>query len=466
MTETKATKTIAIFSKLASARDHLRTSVIANGATAFCFETETACFDNFMPINPDVVLALTDSKPLVWRFVFAIQTLGANSSLLVLSDKLNGNSFRLPGLDTPVHCLSSRIHGERLNESIDEILKGKPKAPISNRQPLFIGEAEQIKSIRSMLPGLISAKEAVLITGESGTGKELLARMIARNTNGSHTVIKVNCAELGSKMSTSQELGALSFFDKDNKLMKDDPITSKSITILLDKINNLHEGIQAEILLLLDGGIRSSSEMDVNWPDSVRFIATSEEKLDPLVKCGKFRKDLFYRLNVIPIHMPPLRERVKDIPLLLDYFAIEACANNNKSFIIPTEPTKESLCVYGWPGNVDELKQLMHRLAITGNESSVFAKNGIERVQKNSHEYLLKTIDIGALADSMDIKNILPTMKNLSLKRICDKFASKTEKKLMQKALESTNWNRKKAAALLNISYKSMLNKMKMYEII
>lgn len=466
MTETRANRTIVIFSKVASERDHLRNIVVANGGTAFCFEGETTCFDNLHSINPDAVLALTDSESLVWRFIFAIHALAIDSAFLVFSDLLKNKSFGVPGLEAEVRSISDQFQDVGLFLTIDETIINRTDTDRSNRQPLFIGETDAVKTIRSKLPGLMTAKEPLLITGESGTGKELLARIIACGTNGAHGVIKVNCAELGTEISTREGLWSFSFIDEENNFFEDDTQASQPITILLDKINNLRDDIQAEILLLLDGEVKSATKLDRNWSDSVRFIATSEERLEPLVRRGRFRKDLYYRLNVIPIHIPPLRQRVNDIPLLLDYFAIETCAKTKKSFIISTEATKESLCIYGWPGNVDELKQMMQRMAITGNESFVFAKNGIERVRKYSQEYLLKTIDIAALPDSMDIKNLLPTMKNLSLKRICEKFASKTEKKLMQKALETTNWNRKKAAALLNISYKSMLNKMKMYEII
>lgn len=465
MSGTKAYKTVIIFSKIASARDRLRNSIMANGGTAFCFETETTCFDNLESINPDVVLTLTDSESHVWRFAFAIQALGANSALLVLSDVLKSKSFNLLGLDAQISCIPALLQGKALTKAIDEIITGKPDPAPSNGQPLYIGQTETVKTIRSMVPELTSAQEPLLITGEPGTGKELLARIIACSTGDASTIIKVNCAEFGSKKETLAELCARQFIDKKDKLFQNDKIIAQPITILLDKINTLHEDSQGEILLLLDGEFKSIFDVEVASSNGIRFIATSEEKLESMVLSGKFRKDLYYRLNVIPIHIPPLRERVKDIPLLLDYFIIETCAKTKKSFIIPTDSVKESLCIYGWPGNVDELKKLMQRLAVTGDESFVFAKNGIEPVPKYSHEYLLKTIDMAALPTSMDIKSMLSGMRNISLKLICDKFASKTEKKLMQKALESTNWNRKKAAALLNISYKSMLNKIKMYEI-
>jgi two-component system response regulator AtoC len=133
--------------------------------------------------------------------------------------------------------------------------------------------------------------------------------------------------------------------------------------------------------------------------------------------------------------------------------------------IIPSEQTREQLSVYDWPGNLSELKKTMHRIALTGDEASAFANERILNHKKRLQKRLPFSIEMEALPSSFEILNYLPVVDNLSLRRICNEFVSRTEKKLMRKALMTTSWNRKKAAGLLNISYKSLLNKIKIYEL-
>jgi two-component system response regulator AtoC len=240
---------------------------------------------------------------------------------------------------------------------------------------------------------------------------------------------------------------------------------SKKRTILLDKIHLMEQSIQAELLLLIE----SVTDLPTNGKTAdntlLRLIATSENDIEHMVKQGRFRKDLYYRLKVIPVSLPPLRHRREDISLFIDYFLIEACAKLKKSVIIPSDQTREQLNVYDWPGNLSELKKTMQRVALTGDESSAFANERILRHKKSFQKRLPYSIEMEALPSSFEILNYLPAVNNFSLRRISNEFVSRTEKKLMKKALMTTSWNRKKAAGLLNISYKSLLNKIKIYEL-
>jgi transcriptional regulator with AAA-type ATPase domain len=150
----------------------------------------------------------------------------------------------------------------------------------------------------------------------------------------------------------------------------------------------------------------------------------------------------------------------------MDYFLIKACAACQRSMLIPSPRAQDALFLYHWPGNVDELKSYMRRVAAAGNESCIFDNYRLPKLRKNSREYFLRAAGSEDLPKIQEIKKSLPDMHNLSLKKVCEEFVARTEKKLMQRALESTNWNRKKAAQLLNISYKSMLNKIKVYDIV
>lgn len=149
----------------------------------------------------------------------------------------------------------------------------------------------------------------------------------------------------------------------------------------------------------------------------------------------------------------------------MDHFIIRAAAGSKKSIIIPSRQARDSLYMYHWPGNVDELKTYMDRIVAEGNEECIFANRNLPQAKTDLRGYFLQSAGVENLPKPHEIKNSLSDLRDMSLKKVCEEFVTRTEKKLMKKALESTNWNRKKAAELLNISYKSMLNKMKAYDI-
>jgi DNA-binding NtrC family response regulator len=240
---------------------------------------------------------------------------------------------------------------------------------------------------------------------------------------------------------------------------------SKPATLFFSNIHLVSKEIQSEILLVIERADIRQTRQKTAMSRDARIIAACEPVIQERLKADGFRKDLYYRLNVIPIHVPPLRDRKDDISLLMDYFTIKFCADNQKSIMIPSQKVRDALYLYQWPGNVDELKTYMRRIAAAGNEACIFDNYHIPKPRKNTREYFFKSAGAENLPNIHEIKSSLTGMQDMSLRKVCEEFVMRTEKKIMQKALESTNWNRKKAAQLLNISYKSMLNKMKAYDI-
>ncbi len=448
--------TLVIYSESFEGRDYLRNRLNDYGFNAVCFEKEAICFDNFKSLAPKIVIAQTDSSQVVWRFIFSIYAMELDSPLLIVSDNIKAETFSTNGVEIPLYCTTMNSQGDRLIEIIPDILENQQNAGGNTYLPLFLGEAAAIKEIRSMLPSIADSLDPVLIIGEQGTGKELLVRLIAGISKNENLFIKIDCGELKPEMLINGCLERLIATESD----------SKPVTIFFDGIHLMSKEIQAEILLILEEADNWKTSQNITKPRDIRIIAASEVIIEDLVRNDEFRKDLFYRLNVIPIHMPPLRDRKEDITLLMDYFVIKAGAGNKKCIMIPSHKARDALCLYHWPGNVEELKTYMGRVSIDGNESCIFANNNIPKVRKNTREYFIKSASVEDLPKPNEIKSFLPDMQDLSLKGICEKFVARTEKKLMQKALETTNWNRKKAAELLNISYKSMLNKMKAYDIV
>ena len=292
----------------------------------------------------------------------------------------------------------------------------------------------------------------------------MLSRLIVSDKQSSF--IKLNCAELVPEMIARLRFTTDVASSHLQVSLRIGQSSNRPLVFLLDKIDKLHPQAQSEILLLLEG----RAHCPHGQKDPMMCISGSlppvRKTLQQFVQQGRFRKDLYYRLNVIPIFIPALRERKADIDLLIDYYIIEACAKTGKSFFIPEDSTRLSLNRFEWPGNINELKKLVYRMVMSGDESFIFKNYCIPKVSRSQELAELHSLGNEVLPDIIEIKKYLPEINTISLKNICDAFVSKTEKKLMRKALESTNWNRKKAAALLNISYKSMLNKIKAYDIL
>jgi DNA-binding NtrC family response regulator len=456
MLKNNPTDNIIIYSESPQGRDFLRNRIAQFGFNAVCFENEAICFDNFRSIAPRIVIVQTDVSQILRRFIFAAHALRMDSPVLVVSDSLKGDAFldRDAGICADPKAASPDDPSFAAN--ILEIFTGSHLVPSRYHLPLFVGKTDAVRNIRSQLSSIADLCDPVLITGEPGTGKELVVRLIHEMAGNGRNLIKIDCGELQPEMlingwlTTALETGA----------------ESKPATLFFSNIHLASKEIQSEILLVIEKAesCRNLQKTSKTW--DARIIAACEPSIQERLRTDKFKKELFFRLNVIPIQMPSLRDRKADISLLMDYFLIKACAAGQRSMLIPSQKARDALYLYHWPGNVDELKTYMERTAATGNESCIFDNYQIPRPKKNSWEYFLKAAGAEDLPKIHEIKNSLSDMRNLSLKKVCEEFVARTEKKLMQRALETTNWNRKKAAKLLNISYKSMLNKIKTYDII
>lgn len=445
---------IVVYSKVPADRSYIRGCLSGLDQTIVCFEKESVCFDNLESIQPAVVIVKDDSDELVWRFLSALNAFGVHSAMLIVSDVIAKKKSIFENHKLPVHCFADRLLDSGFKDFIGRMVNDALHNTEA-RYPLFLGESDPIQTIHRMLPSLAKSNDPILISGEKGVGKAFLARCAVDLSTAKGQLILLDCGSLGEKMAirTAMKKNALQAGEK------------QRVTVLLKNVHLLKKAAQAEILLLLDQPEKWLGESNGGENGSIRFIATSDLDLDAQVDKGRFRKDLFFRLNVIPVSLPPLRKRPMDIPMLADHFLIHACVKWEKSVLLLSQQAKEILVHYDWPGNIDELENMMESVAFYGDESQIYENNGLQRAKANTRHHFFSTIDENALPGTFEIQKYLPTLTNISLKRISDQFVSRTEKILMEKALESTSWNRKKAAELLNISYKSMLNKMKLYEI-
>ncbi len=230
----------------------------------------------------------------------------------------------------------------------------------------MIGESPGIRQVRKQINRVAPTDSKVLILGESGTGKELVAWAIHHQSpRREQPFVKMNCAAIPDELTESELFG----YEKGAFTGAGDTHDGKFLqadggTLFLDEIADMSLRVQTKVLRVLQDGqferIGGKSTLKVD----VRVIAATNRNLEELVKQGKFREDLYYRLNVFPITVPPLRERREDIPLLLDYFITRYCSENNRRPVRPDPAVVEVLQNYSWPGNVRELRNLVERLLI------------------------------------------------------------------------------------------------------
>jgi len=279
-------------------------------------------------------------------------------------------------------------------------------------------------------------------------------------------LIKINTAEFSRELAENERHAYsskhMSSVDRNNK---DLFALADTGSIFLDEIETMPAFLQAKLIQVFEEEPVIKTGTDEMKPVDVRIIAATHPDIGRLVETGKFRKDLYFRLNVINIEIPPLRNRTGDIPLLAAFFNDKFCGEFGKSHYELSRKTIQMFNHYHWPGNVRELKNVVKRVVSTGSENSIIDSLLLNDHQHQTIDFIDCCEDIYILSELSDVKEWLKDVSKISLKDICKEFVTRTERKLMKKALERTNWNRKKAAMMLNISYKSLLNKIKAYNL-
>jgi two-component system response regulator AtoC len=322
---------------------------------------------------------------------------------------------------------------------------------------LLCGENPKMKEIRDIIEQVADTDITVLVRGESGTGKELVARTLFQlSGRSSQPFVKVNCAALPSELLESElfgfEKGAFTGAQK-RKLGKFE--FANQGTIFLDEISEMHPGLQAKLLQVLQDGefSRLGGEADVRV--DTRIIAATNRNLEEAVAEGAFREDLYYRLNVVTVHLPPLRERRDAIPLLVDHFLRKNNEQYNKNVEALTPSTMAIFLKYNWPGNVRELENMVRRMVVLGNEQAVLDEIAIRTGADDKAAEASAALEIEGLG--ADLSN----GEAIDLKAVSRRAAQVAEKRVIERVLHQTRWNRKEAAERLQISYKALLYKMK-----
>ncbi len=334
-----------------------------------------------------------------------------------------------------------------------EVTRLKSKLEAKSAYDTLIGDSPQMLAVKNVIEQVADSELTVLILGESGTGKEIVARMLhALSSRAQKPFTKVNCAAIPRELLEAElfgyEKGAFTGAVK-NKPGRFE--VASTGTIFLDEIGDMPLELQSKLLQVLEQNefIRVGGLQTVRV--DVRIVCATNKNVEEALQKGIIREDLFYRLNEITIQLPPLREKSEDIPLLVDHFLQRYRILYERDFLGLSPQALKALKEYSWPGNVRQLENLIKQIVVRNDESMVF---------ELSERIATETSSGGPEPPSSRAEG------ELSLKRRISALVTQEEKKVISEALRRTNWNRRKAAKLLEISYRSLLYKIKDYGIV
>ena len=332
----------------------------------------------------------------------------------------------------------------------------------------IIGDSQGIRDVFGIIEKAAISDSTVMIFGESGTGKELIARALHQNSKRvSKPFIAVNCGAIPHELLESElfgyEKGA--FTGASHTRIGRLELADKG-TVFLDEIGDMPAALQVKLLRVL--AEQEIDRLGGNKPIKVniRFITATHRNLEESIKEGKFREDLYYRLNIIPIAIPPLRDRKSDIPLLVQHFLKKSNATQGQQAKVISDETIHMLTKYSWPGNIRELGNFIERMVVLSVGNNITPKDLPEKVLGEVPQENLLSIEKqrSELSPTEMLQNGLRQSffiglpeGGINLKNAVEEF----ERGLITEALDRTNWVKNKAAGLLELNRTTLVEKIK-----
>ena len=311
----------------------------------------------------------------------------------------------------------------------------------------IIGQSESIQNVLSMVEKVADTDSTILITGESGTGKELIAKAIHYNSQrNSKTFVPINCGAIPGELLESELFGHVkgAFTGAISNRVGRFELANKG-TLFLDEIGDLSPHLQVKLLRVLQEKKFEPVGSTKTITSNTRIVAATNADLSKSVKEGGFREDLFYRLNVIPIYVPSLRQRNGDIPLLLEYF-IKYFNKSKGNKIRGVHPAAmDQLIQYSWPGNIRELENFIERVSILKKEGMIELPDIPHHFSENQDSKPDSLLSVEIPSDGIDFNSAVSAYEN----------------QLIVNALNKTGWNRNQAALLLRLNRTTLVEKIK-----
>jgi DNA-binding NtrC family response regulator len=308
----------------------------------------------------------------------------------------------------------------------------------------IVGKSAALQKVLGMVEKIAETDSTVLITGESGTGKELIARAIHYNSRRSaRMLVTVNCGAIPEELLESELFGHVkgaftnAIHHREGRFSLAD-----GGTIFLDEIGDMSPNLQVKLLRVLQDRTFEPVGSSKTERVDVRVVAATNQNLASLIEEKRFREDLYYRLNVLPVEMPPLRERTDDIPLLVHHFLDQARAERGSRVQGLTDEAMALLLTHDWPGNVRELENLMERLVVLNSEGEI----GLDELPSDLRRSQPRTVESPRVPAS-----------GLDFNQVVDQL----EVDLILQALEHTHWNKNRAAQLLGLNRTTLEGKIR-----
>ncbi|MDW7710107.1 MAG: sigma-54 dependent transcriptional regulator [Deferrisomatales bacterium] len=442
--------------------DHLSRYFRENGYAVHHEDTGRAGLASLKTLRPDVAFIDLYLPDMDGRTLLAeASTAGLETRVLMVSGRKNLSAvvecMRLGALDfleKPFNpeefWLSLRRAEDRLSLEREvrrlrlEVQRGSP-------YQLLFGRSRRMRDVQAIVDQIADTDITVLLRGESGTGKDLFARTIwecSRRRNG--RFVKVNCAALPRDLLESELFGyEQGAFTGAHRTKQGRFEYANGGTVFLDEITEMHVDLQAKLLHVLQDAefCRVGGKEPV--PVDVRIIAASNRTIEDEIREKRFRSDLFYRLNVVSIHIPPLRERAEEIPHLVEHFLHKYREQYRRPDAQVPEDLLRGLQNHHWPGNIRELENYMKRLVVAGDADGV--RRELRLVQRRT----------AAEARAAEAPADMSDYEGMTLKDVAKEAARQAEREVLAVVLEKTRWNRRRASSLLDISYKALLYKIR-----
>jgi len=317
-----------------------------------------------------------------------------------------------------------------------------------------VWEGETLREIRELLAQISDTDVSVLIQGESGVGKEIVARAVhSTSERRDESFVKVNCAALPTELLESELFGyEKGAFTGANARKQGRFEHAQGGTIFLDEIGEMSTALQGKLLQVLQDGTFTRLGANREVSVDVRLVTATNRPLEEMVEGKGFREDLFFRLNVVTVKIPPLRERREEIPRLTDHFLRRFSAKYGKYRVRVSSRLMSLFDRYPFPGNIRELENMIKRIVVLESEDPIVAEllSGGERGVRST-----------VTAFQSLLEEAEQSAGDVPLREVGRKASLEVEREAIERVLLQTNWNRKQAARLLHVSYKTLLQKIR-----
>ena len=414
--------------------------------------------------NPDISLIDVDTVGI------SLLSRLKESSFVIILTREKGSRYMIESMTFGAFdCLSIPINKELFGESIGKALRIEKEleGEVTNYTGAvegqgvacaIVGDSPMLQEVCKLIGQMGRVDVPILITGESGTGKDLVAESIWKvSTRWEQPFVTINCAAIPESLLEAELFGhEKGAFTGANSARTGKFEEANGGVIFLDEIGDMSLSLQAKMLRVLQNGSFQKLGDNKNIKVDIRIIAATNKSLEKLVEEGKFREDLYFRINVVNLNLPPLKERKEDIPLLSECFIRRYSSQMGKEVKGVTSLFTEMLMEYHWPGNVRELENTI-RKAIAFTKTKYLTTFDIDLTQNSPHKSSISQEQFGeSLRDS--VKELINSEDSANIYR---QLLKDTENIVLEEVMKATNGNRSKASRILGINRLTLLRKLK-----